>query len=107
MFPLAALWKFRFTFVIVCVAFSPFYDVGWAVISARSIEDCISVERLNTLNTQISKNINNIEAGKTSRILANSGSSRSHEFFKFRFPPCKTEQLLQGMELQEKEAQKS
>ena len=29
-----------------------------------------------------------------------------YSFFKLRFTPCKTEQPLQGMELQEKEAQK-
>ena len=32
--------------------------------------------------------------------------SSSCNFFKLRFTPCKTEKPLQGMELQEKKAQK-
>ena len=33
-------------------------------------------------------------------------NSLEHFFFKFGFTPCKAEQPLQGMELQEKETQK-
>ena len=56
--------------------------VGWAFISARSVENCISVESLNTLNTDLQsilQNINKFAAGETRSILTNTRSSRSHE----------------------------
>ena len=36
----------------------------------------------------------------------NAGKLKSNAFFKLGFTPCKPEQPLRGMELQEKEAQK-
>ena len=34
---------------------------GWVFISARSVENCISVERLNTLNTDLQSLLENIK----------------------------------------------
>ena len=57
--------------------------IDWVFISAESVEDCISVKRLNTLNTDLQsilQNINKFAAGQTRLILTNTRSSRSHEF---------------------------
>ena len=66
----------------VRVASSTLIRCGWVFISARSVENCISVERLNTLNTDLQSLLQNIKtfASKTSSILTNTRSSRSHKF---------------------------
>ena len=45
-FPLAAAWILRSTSIMICVELSTF-------LSTKSVEDCISVEKLNTLNTDL------------------------------------------------------
>ena len=45
----------------VRVASSTLLRCGWVFISARSIENCISVERLNTLNTDLQSLLQNIK----------------------------------------------
>ena len=52
-FPLKAVWTSRYTSVMICVGSS--IRCGLVFISARSVENCISVERLNTLNTDFSQ----------------------------------------------------
>ena len=66
----------------VRVASSTLIRCGWVFINARSVENCISVERLNTLNTDLQSLLQNIKtfASKTSSILTNTRSSRSHKF---------------------------
>ena len=45
----------------VRVASSTLIRCGWVVISARSVENCISVERLDTLNTDLQPVLQNIK----------------------------------------------
>ena len=45
----------------VRVASSTLIRCGWVFISARSVENCISVERLNTLNTDLQSVLQNIK----------------------------------------------
>ena len=45
----------------VRVASSTLMRCGWVFISARSVENCISVERLNTLNTDLQSLLQNIK----------------------------------------------
>ena len=45
----------------VRVASSTILRCGWVFISARSVENCISVERLNTLNTDLQSLLENIK----------------------------------------------
>ena len=45
----------------VCVASSTLMLCGWVFISARSVENCILVERLNTLNTDLQPVLQNIK----------------------------------------------
>ena len=55
----------------------------WVLISAKSVEDCISVEKLITLNTDLQsilQDINKFAAGQARPILTNTRSSHSHEF---------------------------
>ena len=57
--------------------------IDWVLISAKSVEDCISMEKLNTLNTDLQsilQNITKFAAGQTRPILTNTRNSRSHEF---------------------------
>ena len=50
-FPLTAVWTF------VRVVSSTLIRCGWMFISARLVENCISVERLNTLNNDFVVNL--------------------------------------------------
>ena len=53
--------------------------------SAKSVENCISVEKLNTLNTDLQsilQNINKFAASQTRPILTNTRSKRLLEFCK-------------------------
>ena len=53
----------------VCVASSTLILCGWVFMSARSVENCISVEGLNTLNTDLSyfcKTSKNLQPAKQS-----------------------------------------
>ena len=60
--PLAAVWTSRYTSVsFVRVASSTLIRYGWVFISVRSVENCISVERLNTLNTDLQPPLQNIK----------------------------------------------
>ena len=43
------------------VASSALRRCGWVFISARSVENCISVERVNTLNTDLQSILQNIK----------------------------------------------
>ena len=57
--------------------------IDWVLISAKSVEDCISMEKLNTLDTvlqSILQSITKFAAGQTRLILINTRNSRSHEF---------------------------
>ena len=58
--------------------------IDWVLVRARSVEGCISVERLkNILKTDlhsILQKINKFAAGQTGPILTNTSSSRSHKF---------------------------
>ena len=45
----------------VRVASSTLIRCGWVFINARSVENCISVERLNTLNTDLQSVLQNIK----------------------------------------------
>ena len=54
------------------------YYFGWVFISATSVENYISIERLNTLYTDLQsilQNINKFAAGQTRPILTNTRSS--------------------------------
>ena len=50
--PLAGVWISRYSSVIICVTSSTLIRC-WVFISARSVENYISVERLNTLYTDL------------------------------------------------------
>ena len=57
--------------------------VGCSSMRARSVENCITVERFNTLNTDLQPNLPNInkfEAGKSRPILTNTKSCCSYDF---------------------------
>ena len=57
--------------------------VEWMLISASSVEKCISVKKPSTLNTDLRsvlQNISNFAAWYTRYILSNIRSSRSQEF---------------------------
>ena len=67
----------------VRVASSTLIRCGWVFISARSVENYIPVERLNTLNTDLQSLLQKIKksaAGETRSILTNTRSSRSVNF---------------------------
>ena len=81
-FPLAAAWISRSNSVMICVEL-PTLTHWLGAYHAKSAEDCISVEKLNTLNTDLQsilQNINKFSAGHTRPILTNTKSSRSHKF---------------------------
>ena len=70
--PFTAVWTSRYTYVIICVGLLMrlvwcSIRCGLVFISARSAENCISVERLNTLNTDLQSvlpNIKKLQPGK-------------------------------------------
>ena len=67
----------------VRVASSTLIRCGWVFISARSVENYIPVERLNTLNTDLQSLLQKIKksaAGETRPILTNTRSSRPVNF---------------------------
>ena len=67
----------------VRVASSTLIRSGWVFISARSVENYIPVERLNTVNTDLQSLLQKIKksaAGETRSILTNTRSSRSVNF---------------------------
>ena len=64
-FPLKAVWTSGYASDSICAASSTL--ISWlGVLSARSVENCISMEKLNTLNTDLQpivENINKFVAG--------------------------------------------
>ena len=71
-FPLAAAWILRSTSIMICVELSTF-------LSTKSVEDCISVEKLNTLNTDLH------HSAKHQSIFSRPYKGYSHQYQKQSF----------------------